>query len=107
MKNELVTYRVKDFPEYHQWISKILGVRTSHLRINAECDDARSIVAAVESGRAIAITGQFITAIAQARVCFVPFAGRGIDSEVGLLWRPGAPTEPVKNLLEAVSNRSA
>ena len=76
------------------------------LRINSECDDALGIVAAVESGRGVAVTGQFITTIAGNRVCFVPFAGGANFLEVGLLYRQGAPNERVKKLLQAISNGS-
>jgi DNA-binding transcriptional LysR family regulator len=103
-RSDLVTYRVKEFPEYFQWIAKVLGVRRTELRINSECDDALGIVAAVESGRGVAVTGQFITAIAGKRVCFVPFAGGANFLEVGLLYRQGAPNERVKKLLQAISN---
>ncbi|MBI4660217.1 MAG: LysR family transcriptional regulator [Verrucomicrobia bacterium] len=106
-RSDLVTYRAKEFPEYFQRISKVLGVKQSELRINAECDDALGIVAVVESGRGIAVTGQFITAIAGKRVCFVPFAGGANFLEVGLLYRQGTPNERINQLLQAISNDSA
>lgn len=101
---ELVTYRVKEFPEYFDWISKVLRVRRTDLRIRAECDDALGIVAAVECGRGVAVTGEFITAIAGRRVCFVSFAGGAHSLEVVLLYRRSAPTERMKKLFQAVSS---
>jgi DNA-binding transcriptional LysR family regulator len=103
-KSDLVTYRAKKFPEYFQRISKVLGAKQSELSIIAECDDALGIVAVVESGRGIAITGQFITAIAGKRVCFVPFAGGANFLEVGLLYRQGTPNARIQQLLQAVSS---
>lgn len=102
LRKDLVAYQAKQFPEYHLWLSKVLGVKTNRLRICAECDDALSIVAAVESGRGVAVTGQFITAIAGERVCFVPFTGGANALEVGLLYRQGTPNQRVKHLLQAI-----
>ena len=104
LRNDLVTYRAKEFPEYHLWLSNVLGVKPNRLRISAECDDALSIVAAVESGRGVAVTGQFITAVAGGRVCFVPIVGGASFLEVGLLYRQGAPNDRIKNLLQTISN---
>ncbi len=101
-RRDLVTYRAKKFPNYFQWLSKVLGVRRNELRIGAECDDALGIVAAVESGRGIAVTGQFITAITGRRVRFVPFVGIEHSLEVGLLYRPSARNERLKQLLQAI-----
>ena len=58
----MVVYRAKEFPEYHQWVSKILRVSKGRLIISQECADVLSIVAAVESGRGAAVVGEFITA---------------------------------------------
>lgn len=102
-RRDLVTYRAKAFPNYFQWLSQVLGGRRSDLRIGAECDDALGLVAAVESGRGIAVTGQFITAIAGRRVRFVPFGGTARSLEVGLLYRRGAPSVRVTQLLRAIS----
>jgi LysR family transcriptional regulator, benzoate and cis,cis-muconate-responsive activator of ben and cat genes len=100
---DLVAYRAKEFPEYFRWISRVLGVPVSLIRFAAECDDALGIVAAVESGRGIAITGEFITAIAGKRVRFVPFAGEANFLEVGLVLRRGGTSEAIRKLLKAVS----
>jgi len=100
---ELVIYRAQEFPEYFEWICRVLRVRRTELRIRAECDDALGIVAAVESGRGVAVTGEFIAAIAGRRACFVTFAGDAHSLEVGLLYRRSAPTERMKMLIQAAS----
>jgi DNA-binding transcriptional LysR family regulator len=81
--NELIVYRGKDFPEYHRWIADILGVRFGGLIAVQECDDSLGVIAAVESGRGLAIVGEFITAVAGNRVRFIPFASEAPPSVSG------------------------
>ena len=70
--SKLVVYRAKNFPEYHGWVSKVLGVNKSRLVISEECSDVMSLMAAVQAGRGVAVVGDFITALAGDRVRFVP-----------------------------------
>ena len=99
--NELIVYRAEEFPEYHQWIAEILGVSIGELAVTQECDDVLGVIAAVESGRGVAIVGEFITAIAGSRVRFIPFACKAHFLEVGVLYRPNALGENAKKLITA------
>jgi LysR family transcriptional regulator, benzoate and cis,cis-muconate-responsive activator of ben and cat genes len=103
VNNELIVYRAKDFPEYHKWIAGILGVSLGGLMPIQECDDVLGVIAAVESGRGLAIVGEFITAVAGSRVRFVPFAPKAHFLEVGLLYRPTGLSDETKKLIAACS----
>src|SRR5215471_13685148 len=91
--NKLLVYRAKDFPEYHKWIADILGVSLGRLIALQECDDVLAVIAAVESGRGLAIVGEFITAVSGNRVRFVFFASKAHFLEVGLLYRQSGLSE--------------
>ena len=97
--SELVVYRAREFPEYHQWVSKILRVSQGRLMVIQECADVLSVIAAVESGRGPAVVGEFITAVAGDRVRFVPFVSEAHFLEVGLLYRQGRVGENVRKLV--------
>ena len=99
--SELVVYQAREFPEYHQWVSKILGVSQGRLLITQECADVLSVIAAVESGRGAAVVGEFVTAVAGDRVRFVPFVSRAHFLEVGLLYRPSRVAENLQNFVTA------
>jgi DNA-binding transcriptional LysR family regulator len=99
--SELVVYRAREFPEYHQWVSKILRVSKDRLKIIQECADVLSVVAAVESGRGAAVVGEFITAVAGDRVRFVPFVSGAHFQDVGLLYRRSEVGENIKKLVAA------
>jgi LysR family transcriptional regulator, benzoate and cis,cis-muconate-responsive activator of ben and cat genes len=100
-KSKLVVYRAKEFPEYHQLMSKILRVSKGRLIISQECADVLSVVAAVESGRGVAVVGEFITAVAGDRVRFVPFVSGAHFLEVGLLYRQSGLGENIRKLVAA------
>lgn len=100
---ELIVYRATDFPEYHKWSAGILGVGTDRLIVAQECDDVLGVIAAVESGRGVAIVGEFITAVSGNRVGFVPFASKAHFLEVGFLYRPNGLSENTKRLIAACS----
>src|SRR5215469_16042661 len=100
---ELIVYRAKEFPEYHKWIAGILGISAGSLIVAQECDDVLGVIAAVESGRGLAIVGEFITAVSGNRVRFVPFASKTHFLEVGFLYRSNGLSENTKKLIAACS----
>lgn len=98
---ELIVYRAKNFPEYHKWIAGILGINVGDLILAQECEDVLGVIAAVESGRGVAIVGEFITAVAGNRVRFVPFASKSHFLEVGFLYRQNGLSQNIKELIAA------
>ena len=97
--DNLIGYRAAEFPEYHQWVAKVLGVNKTRVIITQACDGVLSLVAAVESGCAPAVVGEFTTAVAADRVRYIPFVSKPSFMEVGLLYRKGETAENVLKLL--------
>jgi DNA-binding transcriptional LysR family regulator len=97
--DNLVGYRAAEFPEYHQWVAKVLGVNKTRVIITQECDGVLSLVATVESGCAPAVVGEFTTAVAADRVRYIPFVSKPSFMDVGLLYRKGETAENVLKLL--------
>jgi DNA-binding transcriptional LysR family regulator len=102
--DNLVGYCAKDFPEYHQWVAKVLGVRKSRVAITQECDGVMSAIAAVESGHGPAVVGEFTAAVGGNRVRFVPFTGKPSFMDVGLLYRENENRHNVMKLIAAGLN---
>ena len=99
--SNLVVYRAKAYPEYHGWVSEVLGVSKSRLVISEECSDVMSLMAAVQAGRGVAVVGDFITPLIGDRVRFVPFVSGAHFLEVGLLYRKSDHDKGVKGFLAA------
>jgi DNA-binding transcriptional LysR family regulator len=99
--DKLVGYRAADFPEYHQWVAKVLGVSKTRVTISQECDGVLSLIAAVEAGQAPAVVGEFITAVGGDRVCYLPFVSKPSFMDVGLLYRKNETAQNVNRLIAA------
>jgi LysR family transcriptional regulator, benzoate and cis,cis-muconate-responsive activator of ben and cat genes len=97
--DNLVGYRATEFPEYHQWLAKVLGISKTRVVISQECDGVLSLIAAVESGHVAAVVAEFITGIAGDRIRYIPFVSKPSFMEVGLLYRKGETAENVKTLI--------
>jgi DNA-binding transcriptional LysR family regulator len=97
--DNLIGYRAAEFPEYHQWVTSVLGVSKARVIITQECDGVLSLIAAVESGTAPAVVAEFITAISGNRIRFVPFVSKSSFMDVGLLYRKGETAQNVKKLI--------
>lgn len=67
----LVSFSRADYPDYHEWITSLLGT-TRHVQVAAECDGVTSLLAAIESGRGIAILSENIRTVAGLRMAFIP-----------------------------------
>jgi len=48
--NKLVGYRAKDYPEYHRWVAKVLGISKTRVVISQECVVRRSSAAPSDVG---------------------------------------------------------
>jgi DNA-binding transcriptional LysR family regulator len=99
--DKLVGYRAADFPEYHQWVAKVLGVNKTRVTISQECDGVLSLIAAVEAGQVPAVVGEFISAVAGDRVCYIPFVSKPSFMDVGLLYRKNETAQNVNRLIAA------
>lgn len=84
----LIAYTRLDYPEYHDMLDKLFGKRKP--RIAEEHDGVTSIIAAVESGRGIALVPQCVQSMAGPRVTLVPLDPAPELIPVGAAWKEGA-----------------
>ena len=71
-REPLVTFSRRDHPESHAGLVKILAPYSSAPRIVEECDGAASLIAAVESGRGVALVFQSLALLAGPRLALRP-----------------------------------
>jgi DNA-binding transcriptional LysR family regulator len=84
----LIAYTHEDYPEYHGMLEKLFG--THKPRIVEEHDGVTSIIAAVESGRGIALVPQCVQSMAGPRVTLVAIEPAPDLIPVGAAWKDGA-----------------
>lgn len=54
-EERLIGYSRRDYPEYHQWVDEMFAPHGLHPQIAEEHDGATSLIAAVETGRGVAL----------------------------------------------------
>lgn len=95
----LIAYSRPEYPEYHEMLDKLFG--KSKPRIAEEYDGVISIIAAVESGRGIALVPQCVQSMAGPRVALVPLDPAPDTIPVCAAWKEG--TGLVKEFVAAAS----
>ncbi|HEV2455412.1 MAG TPA: LysR substrate-binding domain-containing protein [Verrucomicrobiae bacterium] len=100
-KEPLIAYSRRDYPEYHDMLEEQFGKHKP--RIAEEHDSVTSIIAAVESGRGIALVPQCVQSLAGQRVMLAPLDPSPILIPVGVAWKDGAGV--VKEFVAAAAQK--
>ncbi|MGV3774085.1 MAG: LysR substrate-binding domain-containing protein [Verrucomicrobiales bacterium] len=72
IKESLVVFGQREYPDYHVRLRQWLGAARRKLSIVEECDGILSMVAAVESERGIAVCSKGVMILAGSRVSYIP-----------------------------------
>lgn len=79
-----VAYSHAEYPDYHDFLKRILGPSAKRLRIEEECDSGTSLLAAVESGKGIAIVSSIFEKTCGQRLRLIPLTPAPAPAVVGL-----------------------
>lgn len=99
---KLLTYSLKDYPDYHDYLETLLGRAGADLKIAEECDGAMSLIAAVEGGRGIALAAETLCVLAGTRLKFVPLVSDPAPLVVGIAHRTATPSPLTRQFMETV-----
>ena len=100
-REPLIAYSRKDYPEYHAMLARLFAAVGSKPRIAAEHDSGTSLVAAVESGRGVAIVPQCLACMVGARLKLLPLRDGPPPVPVAAIWCRDNRTEMVKKFVAA------
>ncbi len=87
-REPLVAYSRGDYPEYHEDLAAIFAGLKNRPRIVEEHDGVTSLVAAVESGRGIALVPDVLSCMVGPRLKLIPLKAVKHEIVVGAAWRP-------------------
>lgn len=99
---KLICYTRKDYPEYHEWLERLFGSAGLHPQPAEEHDSSSSLIAAVESGRGVALVPQSFVCFAGARLKLLPLDPPPADFPVGVVRRKGPVDRKVADFIAAV-----
>jgi DNA-binding transcriptional LysR family regulator len=90
LKDErLIVYSREEYPEYHEWLNGLFGRAIQRLLENAEeHDSGTSLIAAVESGRGVAIVASVFSSVAGSRLKLRQLQPSPAPLVVGVAYHP-------------------
>lgn len=100
LKEPIVAYSRRDYPNYHRLLARMLGPRIKKLPLAEECDSGPSLIAAVESGKGVCVVPAFLATTAGKRLKYVPLSPPAAPAVVGMALMEGSPTLPLLMLKE-------
>ena len=100
-REPLIAYSRKDYPEYHSMLEKIFAPVGRQPRIAGEHDSVTSLIAAVESGRGVALVPGCVACMVGPRLKLLPLQPALPPIPVVAIWRADAATELVKKFVVA------
>ena len=87
----LLAYRRKEYPEYHETMGRLFAGTKPGPKIAEEHDGVTSIIAAVESGRGIALVPSLLACMVGQRLKLIPISEATPDIIIGALWKKSSP----------------
>ncbi len=103
----LVGYSRKQYPDYYEFLNRHVGLSSKRVHLAEECDSGSSLIAAVESGKGLAITTTSLAVAAGKRLRFVPITPTPTPGIVGIAWLAKRATAPTRQFVEVARRVAA
>jgi LysR family transcriptional regulator, benzoate and cis,cis-muconate-responsive activator of ben and cat genes len=99
-REPLIAYSRREYPEYHTMLDRLFAQAARKPRIAGEHDGVTSLIAAVESGRGLALVPECLACMVGERLKLIPLQHAPSAIPVCAIWRDDAP-ELVKQFIAA------
>jgi LysR family transcriptional regulator, benzoate and cis,cis-muconate-responsive activator of ben and cat genes len=86
VREPLVAFTQRDYPEYHEYLEAMFAPIKAKPRIAEEHDSAASLIAAVESGAGVAVVPQSFSCSAGPRLKLLPLSPAPERIVIGAVW---------------------
>ena len=106
-KERLITFTRTDYPEHHAWIAGLLAPLNGSPQIVEEHDSITSLIAAVESGRGVAVIAQPINGLASPRLKIRPLQPPPPPLAVGIAYGKKFRSKTIDNFIAAARQAKA
>ena len=100
-REPLIGYSRKDYPEYHAMLDKLFAPVGRKPRTVGEHDGVASLIAAVESGRGLALVPECLTCMVGGRLKLIVLEQAPPPIPVGAVWRDEAESGLAKHFIAA------
>jgi DNA-binding transcriptional LysR family regulator len=100
-KERLVTFTLADYPEYHAWIAGLFAPLNSPPQVIEEHDSITSLLAAIESGRGVAVIAQPLNGLGSPRLKIRPLQPAPPPLGVGIAYCKKFRSKTTDNFIDA------
>jgi DNA-binding transcriptional LysR family regulator len=100
-KEPLIAFTLADYPEYQAWIARLFAPLDRPPQIVEEHDSMTSLIAAVESGRGVAVIAQPLNGLGSSRLKIRPLQPAPMPLGVGIAYRRKFRSTATNNFIEA------
>ena len=100
VREPLITYSRKDYPDAHEMLVGMFGAVKSKPRIAEEHDSVSSLIAAVEAGNGVAIAPEPLTCTAGPRLKLIPLSPAPEPLVIGAAWSKDGLTATAERFLK-------
>ena len=107
VKERLITFTFADYPEHHAWIAGLFAPLNRSPQIIEEHDSITSLIAAVESGKGVAVIAQPFNGLASPRLKIRPLQPPPPPLAVGIAYRKKFRSKTTDNFIEAAKRTKA
>ena len=101
VREPLIAYSRKDYPEYHAMLEKLFAPAGRQPRLAGEHDSVTSLIAAVESGHGFALVPECLACMVGARLKLIPLSHSLPPIPVGAVWRDEAGAGLARHFIAA------
>jgi DNA-binding transcriptional LysR family regulator len=101
VREPLIAYSRKDYPEYNTMLEKLFAPTGRQPRLAGEHDSVTSLIAAVESGHGFALVPECLACMVGARLKLIPLNHSQPPIVVGAVWRSAVESGLARHFIAA------
>ncbi len=100
VREPLIAYSPKDYPDYHDLLASVFSATKGRLRIVEEPDGVSSLISAVEAGNGVALMPESLAGIAGARLKLLPLTPAPKPLSIGIVSLQSRRTAAAESFLK-------
>jgi LysR family transcriptional regulator, benzoate and cis,cis-muconate-responsive activator of ben and cat genes len=104
VREPLIAYSRKEYPEYHELLAKLFATIQSKPQIAEEHDGITSLIAAVEAGGGVALVSESVACLTGPRLKLIPITPAPEPLVVGAAWSGGGLAPAAERFLKCAKD---
>jgi DNA-binding transcriptional LysR family regulator len=104
VREPLIAYSRKEYPEYHELLAEYFATIKSKPQVAEEHDGITSLIAAVEAGGGVALVSESVACLAGPRLRLIPISPAPEPLVIGAAWSKGGLAPAAERFLKCAKD---